>query len=96
LPQPREHNPSFAPITQEKIAKAVLSFPSGSAGGPDGLHPQHLKDLIGPSAEKGSKDPLSSVTNIINVIGLGNIPSDVCPIFFGASLVALTKKDGGI
>ena len=26
--------------------KAIYSFPNGSAGGPDGLRPQHLKDLL--------------------------------------------------
>jgi len=34
-------------VTDEEIARAILSFPKGLAGGPDGLKPQHLKDMTG-------------------------------------------------
>ena len=34
-------------VSEDQVAKAILSFPCGSAGGPDGLRPQHLKDIIG-------------------------------------------------
>ena len=40
-------------ITAEAVRRAIVSFPNGSAGGPDGLSPQHLKDLTGPSANEG-------------------------------------------
>ena len=33
------------PVSEEVVAKAILFFPNGLAGGPDGLRPQHLKDL---------------------------------------------------
>ena len=36
-------------INVQDVRKAIISFPNGSAGGPDGLRPQHLKDLTGPS-----------------------------------------------
>ena len=39
------------------VAQAILSFPAGSAGGPDGLRPQHLKDLL--DAPSGSVPPSS-------------------------------------
>ena len=41
-------------VVEGKVARAILSFPNGSAGGPDGLKPQHLKDMIGASALGGS------------------------------------------
>ena len=32
--------------TANDVRAAILSFPHGSAAGPDGLRPQHLKDLL--------------------------------------------------
>ena len=37
---------SSANLTSDDIIKSIMSFPAGSAGSPDGLRPQHLKDLI--------------------------------------------------
>ena len=39
---------SIASLTfvEAVVRKAIFSFPPGSSGGPDGLSPQHLKDLI--------------------------------------------------
>ena len=40
---------SIAPpiqVSSEKVVKAICSFPCGSAGGPGGLRPQQLKDMI--------------------------------------------------
>jgi len=36
------------PLQQQEsdIADAIKSFPAGSAGGLDGLRPQHLKDMV--------------------------------------------------
>ena len=42
---PPEEPPDI-PVSEEEILGAIKSFPNGSAGGPDGLRPQHLKDLI--------------------------------------------------
>ena len=41
-------NTSTAPLqaTPQAVLAAITSFPHGSAGGPDGLRPQHLKDLL--------------------------------------------------
>ena len=33
-------------ISGEDVTQAILSFPKSSAGGPDGLRPQHLKDML--------------------------------------------------
>ena len=39
---------SVAPLstTPAAVYAAGMAFPSGSVGGPDGLRPQHLKDLL--------------------------------------------------
>ena len=54
-PQPEEFVPLPA-ITEEEVASAICSFPRGSAGGPDGIRPQHLLDLTSASAELGGKN----------------------------------------
>ena len=83
-------------FTEEDVKRAIMSFPAGSAGGPDGLRPQHLKDLIGPSANEGGAILLRALTLLVTLILNGKTPSQLQPYFFGASLVALRKKDGGI
>ena len=83
-------------VSEEEVARAVRSFPNGSAGGPDGLRPQHLKDMIGPSAGVGGSLLLRALTSFINLTLAGQTPEPVRPLFFGANLVALEKKGGGV
>ena len=71
-----------------------MKFPSGSAGGADGLRPQHLKDLL---SSASNDDPLlQAITDFINMMLEGRTPDRVRPIIFGASLLALTKRCGGV
>ena len=83
-------------ITEEDVKRAITSFPNGSMDGPDGLRPQHLKDLIGPSANEGSVVLLRALTSLVSLILKGKTPIHLQPFFFDASLVALKKKDGGV
>ena len=76
------------------MKSSIYSFPAGSTGGPEGLKPGHLKHLIG-ATEAGNR-LLVSLTKLINFILKNKIPEDIQPIFFGANLCALSKKDGGI
>ena len=96
MPPPSEE-PSRCPIVSaDEVALAIRSFPNGSTGGPDGLLPQHLKDMTGASAESGGPVLLSALTTLVNIIPQGKIMRMARPLFFGASLTALTKKDGGV
>jgi Reverse transcriptase (RNA-dependent DNA polymerase) len=80
--------------TPGAIIEAVRTFPNGSAAGPDGLRPQHLKDLLAGSQEG---DPLlAAVTDFINFILEGKTPSFVRGALFGATLLAIGKKCGGV
>ena len=81
-------------VSTDSVKNAILSFPAGSAGGPDGLKPGHLKHLIGAS-EAGNR-LLESITKLVNFVLKDKIPEDIRPIFFGANLCALSKKDEGI
>ena len=85
-----------ASVSVEEVAKAITSFPNGSAGGPDGLRPQHLKDLVGPATGGGGHSLLSALASFVTLVLAGRTPPSICPFFFGATLIALEKKDGGV
>jgi len=76
------------------VRAAITSFPNGSAGGPDGMRPQHLKDLLTGAADD---DPLLGVlTELTNLLLSGDIPSHIRGALFGANLLAIAKKGGGV
>lgn len=80
----------------EEIVGAIRSFPNGSAGGLDGLRPQHLKELTSGQCGQASEQLIENLTQFINIVFKGGVPAIIRPLFCGASLFALTKKDGGI
>jgi len=45
-PCPVTNQPAEFEITEGDVLHAIKSFPCGSAGGPEKLRPQHLKDLL--------------------------------------------------
>ena len=94
-PSLSQHTATPIYATPEMVAYAIHSFPTGSSGGPDGLLPQHLKDILNPPS--GATAPfLSSLSAFVSHVLNGSTPIPLRPLFFGARLVALTKKDGGV
>ena len=89
---PTPESDGFLSVAEADIKRAVMSFPAGSSGGPDGLRPQHLKDLL--NCREAGPDLLTALTAFINVTLAGRCPADVAPIFFGGRLIALNKKSG--
>ena len=81
-------------VSEAEVRRAVLSFPAGSSGGPDGIRPQHLKDLL--ACRDSGADFLSALTGFVNTVLARCCPTDVTPVFFGGRLLALNKKSGGI
>jgi len=79
---------------QSEIRRAALSFPDGSAGGPDGVRLQHIRDLL--MCREAGADFLSALTDFTNLVISGRCPEAVAPVFFGGRLLALNKKTGGI
>ena len=73
----------------------IRLFPNGSAGSPDGPRPQHLKDMTAASAEEGGSVLLIALTALSNHILKSNCPASIRP-FFGATMIALEKREGGI
>ena len=94
-PVPEELAPTIL-VSKEEIAHAISSFPNGSSGEPDGLRPQHLKNLISTSAERGGRELLRALTSFVNLVLDGKTPPSARPFFFGATLIPLGKKGGGI
>ncbi len=90
---PESHIP---PPPEEEVTRAIRSFPRGSAGGPDGIRPQHLLDLTSASALHGGEVLLRALAVFINHALAGNVPQPVQPVFFGATLIPLRKKEGGV
>ena len=87
MPLAPENDEAHIPTNSDSVKAAILSFPAGSAGGPDGLKPGHLKHLIGAS-EVGNR-LLETLTKFVNFVLRETIPEDIQPIFFGANLSAL-------
>ena len=76
------------------VRKAIQSFPNGSAAGPDGLRPQHLKDWV---VEAADDNPLLvAIVDLSNMRLEGKTPLPVRGTLFGATLLAIVKKQGGI
>ena len=61
-----------------------------------GVDPQHLKDVITSPYRQGSLDLISVLAGFVNLVLAGKVPPTVRPYFFGASLIGLGKKDGGV
>ncbi len=101
-PSHPESTPSETPsiaaliVNEVDVMQAIRFFPKGSAGGPDGLRPQHLQDMTGTSAGAEGVQLLQSLTAFTNLVLTGDVPAEICAFFFGASLTALNKKDGGV
>lgn len=81
-------------VSEAEVRQAILSFPAGSSGGPDGLRPQHLRDML--QCTVTGSEFLTSACAFTNLILSGGCPAAVAPIFFGGKLLALNKKGGGI
>jgi len=96
IPQVDEAIVLLAEVTDQEVIAAIKSFPKGSAGGIDGLRPQHLKDLIGGLKDESSNRLIKALTSLMTLLLKGDVPSDICPILYGATLTALKKKCGGI
>jgi hypothetical protein len=89
-------NPSTYPAiqtTERDVIKAICSFPVGSSFGPDGLHPQHLLDLI--NCQEAGHALVMAITALVNLLLQCWCPPEVTKVLFGGNLLEL-KKSGGV
>ena len=80
-------------ISPDDIKRALRTFPAGSSGGPDGLTPQHLTDLL-LGDEEGKL--LNALTNLTNLMLAGKFDTEIISIIYGGRLIDLSKKGGGV
>jgi len=102
-PPAPDRRPACSPTSSERfealqvldvvVQRAIQSFPAGSAGGPDGVTPQHLKDLTAPGINGQLFNVLAEFTNLLLN---GGLPDNIDEVIYGGNLLALQKKDGGI
>ena len=68
-------------IGKEDVKRAIASFPNGSSGGPDGLLPQHLKDMtnftVGDPANTLLDDLVDFFNSTFNRFLMSNLDSNV-------------------
>ena len=97
LPSPPDSNElaTVFQLSDSQVLKTIQSFPGGSAGGCDLLLPQHLKDLISIQSGESGAQLVSSITHLCNKMLRGDIPVEVLPFLYGASLIAFSKPNGG-
>ena len=88
-------NQRFEPlhVSKEDVLRALRSFPLGSSGGPDGLTPQHINDLLAGATDDSLQ---SAVVDLVKVLLAGSCCKEINTIVFSGRLIVVTKKDGGI
>ena len=88
--------PSSPTLTESVILQGVKSFPNGSAPGPSGLRPSHLREAVGCPSPDCATLALSSLTHFINLLASGKLPPSILPHLCSAVLLAIRKKNGGL
>ena len=95
-PAPTASDVPALAVTEEQVQAAIRTMPPGSAAGLDGMRPMHLKQLISAEATEPGRRLLKLLTNLVNLTLSGSVPDHARDSFFGATLCALRKKDGGL
>lgn len=95
LPPPAMPTPPSVKLSESLVLKGIRSFPVGSALGPSGLRPSHLREAAGCPSPDRANNLLSSLTDFVNILAAGQAPSSIVPHLCGASLLAGRKKCGG-
>eukprot|EP00959_Pyramimonas_sp_CCMP1952_P151406 3168192-Pyramimonas_sp.AAC.1 len=91
---PQVHAAAALQVGAAAVEREIKAFPRGSAAGPTGLRPQHLKDALQATAHRD--EVLEQLLSLTNLLARGQAPPATAKLFAGASLAALPKKDGGL
>ncbi|OXA61805.1 RFX-like transcription factor daf-19 [Folsomia candida] len=89
FPDPPNKVTPPAPIEDDQLLAAIV-FISPRKGR------RILKDLLSPTLGQGGEELIKATKALLGLMLRGDVPEEVCPIFYGASLTALLKKTGGI
>ena len=96
LPQPPKDIALPADVSVAEVKAGISSFSNGSAGGIDGIHAIHFKDLTAESIGVTGVCLIDALARLCVIILSGIVPSAVRPVLFGGRLTALRKKCRGI
>ena len=91
-PPPTTNIPSRA-FSGSEVLVAALSFKKGSAAGPSGLRPEHLKAILKSTSATVAEKTLVSLVKLVNTMAAGKVPGTVAPYLCGARLHAAKKRD---
>ena len=80
-------------ITGLRAMELLREFDVGSSGGVYGLRPALLERLVGGNS---GTEALNAMAKFLNLLAAGRIPPTARAFFFGARLIALGKKGGGV
>jgi hypothetical protein len=92
---PDDPLPDPQTISSQEVTDALRSFKTGSAPGPSGLRPDHVKAAAFCPTNAKAEAAIRILTSICNLLAAGKAPHSIVPLFFGANLFAARKKDGG-
>ena len=67
-PEPIQSAVNLMVVSPSDIFAAIRSFPAGSAGDPDGLRPQHLKDLLTSRSGLGASLLQEALCRFVNFV----------------------------
>ena len=82
--------------SSEIVTAAIVSFAPNSAGGRDGLRPDHLRDMLDGASSTLRSNMVFVLTRFINLGLDGQFPAELAPFQCSAPLYPLTKPKGGI
>ena len=77
-------------LSEDMLKDAIRSFPKGSAPGPSGLKPQHLKDALVPG---WTDEVLRHFAELGSKMARGEVHESARPYIVGANLAALKKPE---
>jgi len=92
IPSPPDRSVPLLTVSMEDVAQAIKSFPNGSAGGPDGLRPQHLKDMINSSNVEASS-LLTALASFFTLVLEGKTPQPSTHFYLEPPLLPWTRKE---
>ena len=83
-------------LTEGQIRKAAYEMTSASAPGRDGLRISHVQQMLGKRGGENSTRLSKALDAFAELCIAGKVSKSIRPHFYGARLVALSKKDGGL
>ena len=79
-------------LAAEEVLQAALSFPKGSAAGPSGFRPSHLREVLMCGISKIESTALTALTDFINLCASGTLPIEIAPNLIGSLSNSFPQK----